>query len=315
VAKDTRRRFEIEAQKFRPLIRDAFLQAVADIKRGTDLDALIAAIERNDVPAALTALKLGPEYFAPLDEAVRATFAGGGIYMLDTLPMKNPRTGLELVIRFQGRNPRAESWVTERSSTLITRITDGQRETIRDMLSTAIGEGQGPRTTALDLVGRVDRATGRRSGGAVGLTDRDARAARKYRDGLAAEGRKADQVERMAEKYRSKLLKLRGETIARTETTAALNAGRQEGIAQLVESGEVPAENVTGVWQSAADMRVRDSHVEMDQQERPIDEPFLSPIGGLMLYPGDTSNGASAEDTINCRCTKSIVIDWLKGVK
>jgi len=315
VAKDTRRRFEIEAQKFRPLIRDAFLQAVADIKRGTDLDALIAAIERNDVPAALTALKLGPEYFAPLDEAVRATFAGGGIYMLDTLPMKNPRTGLELVIRFQGRNPRAESWVTERSSTLITRITDGQRETIRDMLSTAIGEGQGPRTTALDLVGRVDRATGRRSGGAVGLTDRDARAARKYRDGLAAEGRKADQVERMAEKYRSKLLKLRGETIARTETTAALNAGRQEGIAQLVESGEVPAENIEDEWQSSGNKNVRDSHEALDGTKVPHGEPFVSELGSVMYYPGDTSQGALAEDVINCVCYKAMTIDFLKGIK
>ena len=315
MAKDTRRRFEIEAQKFRPLIRDAFLQAVADIKRGTDLDALIAAIERNDVPAALTALKLGPEYFAPLDDAVRATFAGGGTYMLDTLPKKNPRTGLELVIRFQGRNPRAESWVTERSSTLITRITDGQRETIRDILSTAIGEGQGPRTTALDLVGRVDRATGRRSGGTVGLDWKQKEYLSNYRDKLTAEGRKADQIERMVEKYNNKLLRVRGERIARTETTAALNAGRDEGMQQLIDSGEVPVENIEDEWQSSGNKNVRDSHEALDGTKVPHGEPFVSELGSVMYYPGDTSQGALPEDVINCVCYKAMTIDWLKGVE
>ena len=343
MAKDTRRRFEIEAQKFRPLIRDAFLQAVADIKRGTDLDALIAAIERNDVPAALTALKLGPEYFAPLDDAVRATFKGGGTYMLDTLPVKNPRTGLELVIRFQGRNPRAESWVAKKSSDLIVEIVTSQRDAVRDVVLRGITEGVNPRQTALELIGRVDPATGRRAGGIVGNTTRDRLAVERMRDELGsprmASGyfrRKArdkrfdsivrksiesgeklsdEKIRQIAGKYSDKLLQLRGERIARTETLTALNAGRTEGMQQLIDSDEVKKDSVTKEWSSSADKRVRDIHVTMDGSEVDFDQPFISPTGAELMFAGDTSLGAGGEDTVQCRCYTAMKIDFLKGVE
>lgn len=313
--RDTRSRFEAETAKMRPVIRAAFLQAIADIKRTADMDALITALERGDVPGALAALKLGAEYFAPLDEAIRATYAAGGNYALNSLPKKNPATGTELVIRFQGRLPRAESWLIRHSSNLIVEITEGQRNAIREVLTQRMAEGLNPRQTALDLVGRVDRLTGRRTGGIVGLTSREAGAVENYRATLATEGREAAQVDRMVSRYSNKLLLTRGERIARTESIAAMNAGRDEGMSQLIESGEVSADAVTGEWSSSGDGRVRDSHASMDGQTQPHGQPFQSPTGALLMHPGDSSLGAGGEDVINCRCWKSISVNFLAGVK
>jgi hypothetical protein len=309
--RDTRRRFEAEISRLTPTVRAAFLQAVADIKRTSDLKRLTAAVEGRDVQSVLSLLNLGPEYFAPLDEAVRGVYVAGGAYTMSSLPATNPATRSALVIRFQGRNPRAESWVADRSSRLIVEIIDGQRALVRDVLTQKLAAGVNPRTTALDLVGRV--VDGKRQGGIVGLTSRDARAVENYRAALIEDGRAAAQIERMTNRYSNKLLLRRGETIARTETIAALNAGRDEGVTQLIERGEVPAEDVTGEWSASADGRVRDSHAGMDGQTQPHGEPFQSPTGAQMMFPGDSSLGAGGEDVINCRCYLAVKIDWLAG--
>lgn len=312
--KDTRRRLEIEAQKMRPVIRNAFLQAIADIKRTADLNALIKAMERGDVEGALRALKLGPEFFAPLDEAIRTTFAAGGNYALDSLPRKNPATGTELVVRFNGRMPRAENRIARQSGDLIVEITQGQRTAIREVLTRNLAEGINPRQTALDLVGRIDKLTKRRTGGIVGLTSREAGAVQNYRAKLAAEGRPAAQVDRMVSRYSDKLLRVRGERIARTETISAMNAGRVEAMQQLIDSGEVSAQAVTKKWSATTDKRTRDSHAEMNGDEVNINEPFRSPTGALLMHPGDTSLGAGAEDVVNCRCYTALNVDFLAGL-
>jgi hypothetical protein len=98
-------------------------------------------------------------------------------------------------------------------------------------------------------------------------------------------------------------LSLRGQTIARTETIKALNAGRQEAIDQLVESpnNNIAAADVTKTWQDTGDSRTRSSHGAADGQKVGKDEAFT--VGGYQLrYPGDTSLGAPGGETINCRC-------------
>lgn len=81
----------------------------------------------------------------------------------------------------------------------------------------------------------------------------------------------------------------RAMVIARTETEVAVQSGQFEGYKQ---SGvEIK------IWVAVMDDRTRDSHAEMDGEERPIDMPFSN---GLM-FPGDPDGEAS--EVINCRCT------------
>ena len=110
-------------------------------------------------------------------------------------------------------------------------------------------------------------------------------------------------IDRAAQGYSNNLLRQRGETIARTETLKALNAGRQEALDQLIESpnNDVQAQDVTRKWDAAADARTRATHAAAEGQTVPYGQPFI--VGGaMMMYPGDTSTGAPAGETVNCRC-------------
>jgi len=205
--------------------------------------------------------------------------------------------------------------------------------------------GRGPRSVALDIVGRINKATGRRTGGLVGLTKADQRAVsralselrsgdpvqmanyltRKTRDrrfdGIVRRAMRdgkpvqADQARKITGRMADRLLYRRGETIARTELLKGLHAAQNEGIMQLVDSGVIKQEQVTNEWDAANDPYTRDSHRAMDGQKRPLGEPFVSGLGNQLLYPGDTSLGAPAEDVVNCRCVLRQSIDFVSELR
>ena len=118
-------------------------------------------------------------------------------------------------------------------------------------------------------------------------------------------------IDRAAQGYSNNLLRQRGETIARTETLKALNAGRQEALDQLIENpnNDVRAKDVVRAWDSTGDARTRETHAAADGQVVPQGEAFT--VGGYsMMYPGDTSLGAPAGETVNCRCYSDVRIDF-----
>lgn len=118
-------------------------------------------------------------------------------------------------------------------------------------------------------------------------------------------------VDAITGRYKDRLLQLRGETIARTETLASLNAGKEEGIRQLIDSGKVQRSAVKKVWRATGDDRTRDSHMALNGEEVGIDTAFTSPLtGAQMMYPHDTSRGAPASETIGCRCFYEIKVDY-----
>lgn len=91
----------------------------------------------------------------------------------------------------------------------------------------------------------------------------------------------------------------RAEKIAHTEI---LGAGR---------TGQYFADKQSGIvigkkWRSALQERTREGHREADNQVVALDEPFyVANADGQverLLYPGDTSLGATASNVINCRC-------------
>lgn len=63
-------------------------------------------------------------------------------------------------------------------------------------------------------------------------------------------------------------------------------------------------------WLTARDNRVRVAkkgsrfdHRRMDGMTVPLEEPFTTPAGSRLMYPGDRSLGAPAGEVVNCRCT------------
>lgn len=89
----------------------------------------------------------------------------------------------------------------------------------------------------------------------------------------------------------------RAVTIARTEVVRASNFGGWEGMRQ---GGAEEKE-----WLATRDSRVRDAHLAMDGQIKPVDQPFVAPGGQTAMYPG---NFGVASLDINCRCTVAPVL-------
>jgi hypothetical protein len=118
-----------------------------------------------------------------------------------------------------------------------------------------------------------------------------------------------DMVSRIIGRYSDSLLALRGETIARTETMAALNQSGVEAMQQAVDAGAVKADTVTKTWHTARDRRVRDSHAAIDRQVVGMNGLFSNGLA----YPGDPSGGA--HEVANCRCWLETKIDFFAAYR
>ena len=322
-------------------IAAAFAASIQDMRDAVNFTALIAHLRAGNTEAVMRALNLQPDMFGPLDAAISEGLADGGRYEIGNHKVPDPDGVGQFVLRFDGRALRAEAWAREHSSKLIVEILKDQREMVRSVIRDEIEQGVNPRQTALELVGRVDRVTGRRRGGFIGLTSQEAGYVSNARQQLVSgspvdlraylERRARDKrfdrhvqraldtgepipsqaVDRMVERYKDRLLKVRGDRIARTEALSSLNAGRKEGFAQLVEKSGVPSDKVVKVWDATGDGRTRDTHIGMDGQSKPLDEPFVSTNGHRLQFPGDASLGAPGAETIQCRCWVKYRIDYL----
>lgn len=105
-------------------------------------------------------------------------------------------------------------------------------------------------------------------------------------------GTLADRIENFLEaSYKNRAL-----AIARTEVIPASNLASQS----VARSTGLP---LTKEWLNTGDDRTRDDHLDAGGQVVPIDSAYE--VGGeKMMFPGDTSLGASAENTIQCRCSE-----------
>lgn len=321
-----------------PILRKAFLDAIRKVTGQAQIEQITRMIEAGNVDAAMRAIGLDPVNFRPFDQALTQAFEAGGNATAAGFPLLGAPGGLRVVFQFNIRNPAAETWLRNYSGTLITEIIDDQRNMARSFLEKGLAAGNNPRTTALDLVGRID-AAGNRSGGFIGLTNSQSQWVQNYADTLASDSptdalaytlrdkrfdgmvkRAAandefltgDQIDNMTTAYRNRALRYRAEAIARTESMAALHEAQQQAMEQAVESGAVAQENVTFIWNTAEDNRVRDAHQTMDGQEVAMGEMFTDGDGNQLEYPGDPN--APPETTINCRCWRSPSINFYAGL-
>ena len=323
-------------------VAEAFRAGVDDLRTRAEVQRVIAAIAAGDISAALDALHLDPAAFNALQDALTEAYGAGGQATSATLPSRNP-LGEALVFRFDARNPRAEAWIRRQSSDLVTRIIEEQREAVRSTLLAGLERGEAPRTTALDIVGRIDRATGKRVGGILGLSAPQEKAVQRARAELTsgtaedlraylARDRRDRRFDRAVAKaikedapipretagkmivaYERRLLELRGQMIARTETLTSLNAAQHESLRQAVDTGKVAASQVRRVWKATGDSRTRDTHAALSGDTAGLNEAFRSPSGALLMFPGDPS--APAAERIGCRCWLMPKVAWAEGVR
>lgn len=124
---------------------------------------------------------------------------------------------------------------------------------------------------------------------------------------------KAQLIATLMADHKSRAVRFRADLIAENETLTALRAGRHEGYKQLLESGAVAEDQTKRSWDATGDKKTRPDHMAMEgQQVTGLSTPFVAPDGSRMMFPGDTSMGATAKQTIRCRCFERIRIRYIR---
>lgn len=327
-----------------PNMEKAFRVAIDDVKSEVVLKEVVEALERRDIDAAVRALHIEQSVFRPLAEAIRQAFSAGGSLVAKAMPKLTDLLGGRIVWRWDVGNQRAESIIREQSSKLITGITESVVEAARTTIEAGYAQGQGPNSIALDLVGRKSAVTGKREGGVIGLNGPQAELMARTRINLlsgdpalmkkylalktrdkrfdravtkaidAGKPLDAETLNKVLMRLRDRNLKLRGETVARTETVTSVMTAKHEAYQQGLDASGRDASLVTRKWRSAGDGRVRHTHMILNGTEVVgMDLAFQSPSGAMLRYPGDTSMGAGAGEIINCRCDVDYNFDFAEA--
>lgn len=318
-------------------IRKELLAAFDDIKDSIVLRVVVERLERGDVFGAIEAMHLDADAFARLEIAIADAYNAGGAAAVGDLPTLRDPAGNRVVFRWGTRNVYAERELREHSASLVSGILQDQRTGIQTALFEGLARGDNPTRTALNVVGRVSRVSGRREGGIIGLTaaqERFVARAReelgdptRMRDYLARERRdkrfdaqvraamKAGKpldvasIDKVTGRYSDRLLDLRGKTLALHETRVALDKSRFDAFRQQIDAGKIGEQDIVKVWRHSGSEHPRIQHIMMNRQEVPFDQPFTAPDGTHLMFPHDPA--APASHTIGCKCRVEYRIDYL----
>ncbi len=316
-----------------PEVQRIFLEVMQGIVDQALLKEMIEAIEANDAEKLFRASGFSPAALGPIMDAIEQIYKDSAQTTVAGWPRTIQTPTGRVVFNFDMRNPRVEEDLRRESSALITRLTNEARENVRMILEEGVLKGKNPRQTALNIVGKIDPVTQKRVGGVIGLTNnqtrwvsniiryleeldnnyftlklRDKRFDKLVRNAIDS-GQKisSSDIDRIVTRYKNNALKYRAETIARTESVQSLNRGEYMANKQVVDEGLLPSSAVKKEWDDTGDGRVRLSHRALASKYGKgngigIDEPFVTPSGARLMFPGDTTLGASADDVVNCRC-------------
>lgn len=332
-------------KRFGRRIADAFREAIDELTRAADIERAITALVLGNIDAALDAMHIDAAAYGPLADAIRDSFNAAGQMGVATMPPLLDASGASIFIRYNGRAPSAEAWLRDHSSRLITRTVEDQKRAVRAALVESLERGRNPRATIPEIVGRYDPRTRKRVGGILGLTVPQERWVENARRELASADPKdlkhyltrqardktfdravqraikdgkplpADVARKALEGLKSGLLRVRADTISRTEVLTSLNAGKFQAYIQAVDDGSLDPLSATKVWRDSADNDVRHTHRALSSESVRLLEPFRSPSGALMMFPGDTSLGAGPDEIILCRCRFEVRIDRLRNLQ
>lgn len=296
-------------------VQDAFRRYVRDATSPAVMREIIRFLEAGNVTAALGVLESHIARMAAVIPAiVLDTAAREALALQAVFSQRAP----SVAISFDPGNPRAADLLRQSRLQFIQDFTASQRQAVSMALSNAQARGAGPRAVAAEFRG------------SIGLTPRLEGAVANYRRLLEMRSPEAlardlatqtdrnmltraierdraltpEQIDRMVNRYRQRALQYRSEVIARTESTRAVSEAREEALDQALEQTGLTNDQVIQTWRSVGDGRVRETHAAMDGMERPRGEPFQSPSGALLRYPGDPD--APPEEVIACRCNVEI---------
>ena len=158
------------ARKIEPVLAKAIMGYLETLKGGVDLQALADALASGDVGKViglLAAVDTGAAKAKAVDAIQTAVWGGAALAATE---INASISGVHFV--FDKLNPRLVTWLQTYSLGLIKQIDDQTKEAIRDKLIVGMTDGKNPVAVA------------RQVKGAIGLTDRQAKAVANYRKEL-----------------------------------------------------------------------------------------------------------------------------------
>jgi hypothetical protein len=330
--------------KWEPQLRVAFLKAMQRVADRMNLTHIADLVRQGKVNEAVEAVGIDPLDFRDLVDRVQGSYNNSGQESEKEIPRRYDLiTHTTIGFAFDVRNLNAEEWVKTKSTTLVQGIIDDQKVLIRNTLTEGLIEGKNPVQTAYELAGRINKVTGKREGGIIGLTSQQAlwgqnlakeldrahtfrgetenfpafsRALRDKRFDAAIKkaintGKPipADVKARILMSYNNRALKYRADVIARNETMRSIGAAHTEAYRQAIAAGHLIPSDIRRYWVTAGDERVRHTHrliPGMNPEGRGWDEAFETPTGPSMHAPHDID--------IMCRCREKISTNYFAKV-
>lgn len=189
--------------------------------------------------------------------------------------------GLVIEGRLDMTSPYVIRAAEQQAATLAHGVEDQTRQAIRDTISRAVAGKIDPREAARE----IERV--------VGLDTRRAGALTRYHGMLLEDGRTPAQADRMADRYRARLVKQRATTIARNETLKAAATGTDLQWKDMARRGMLLGGTVR-VWEVAGDERTCPICMGADGEEQPLGALFST---GVEYPPAH----------VLCRCTCALV--------
>lgn len=298
-------RTKLTLDKVYSYIKNQFTGYVRTVK--ADIPRLVATLESEKIVKGVGGWQ--GEYLAAMDRLVPE------VYKAELLAMSNRLAKASVGIGF--KPPPAEI-LQEMLDNLLDNIeqtTQEERDQILEILANAVSQGQSPVRTArelADVIGLTDSQQGwvdsyrtlleNNSSQALTRALRDRRYDSTVQNAIDENDfLSQDQIDAMVERYRERLLDMRGETIARTEALKITEQVRADSMADVADQAGIDTDLIAKQWSATHDQRTRDTHAALDGQARLMSDPFDSESGAELDHPGDGS--APPEEVINCRCT------------
>ena len=258
----------------------AFIRSVEAITDDPELLALLREIQAGNfmamtpgVEERIARINIGED---DLVEIARKAMAQAGRVTTKT-------TGLEM--SFDITNPRAVQAARTLGAELVTNVSNTTRTTIRNLIADVI-EGNQSLAEAKKIIRQR-----------AGLLPQHAEAVKRYRDNLVTSGTKAQQANKMADKYARRLLKYRAEMIARTEVSRAMSLGQTETWNQARDNDLIPPDTLR-VWITTPDERLCSICGPMDGETATLDGVWDT-MNGQVSYPSAIHP--------QCRCSSGLV--------
>jgi hypothetical protein len=303
---DPASRLEALVASVEPKFRARFLAVIRSIKDQRSLEDISALILAGQIDEALLTAEVAALRLSNLFNQV--------VILSGSETAASIGGNLNILVEFDHVNQHALSAMTRNRLRMVTEFMAEQREATRAALIDGIQRGANPIEQARafrdsigltryqqEIVNNYRRNLNELSPRALDRELRDRRfdrtVNRAIRDGVPL---RQDQIDNMVSRYTDRWVKYRSEVIARTESLRSVHLGNDEMYRQAIADGHLSQGDLIRTWDTSKLGNVRDSHKDMEGQQRGIGEMFTSGLGNALEFPGD--DRAPVEDTAQCVC-------------